>query len=107
MQGNVIGGGDWADDRIIPDLIKGIIKNKNPILRNPTSKRPWQYVLEPLSGILWLAAKMYQEPTKFDEAWNFGPNNNSLIVRELANAILKAWDTNLMCEIQNNSDWYA
>ena len=102
--GNVIGGGDWADDRIVPDLIKSIIKNKNPILRNPNSKRPWQYVLEPLFGILWLAAKMYQEPTKFDEAWNFGPANNSLTVRELADAILKEWDTNLMCEIQNNSD---
>ena len=102
--GNVIGGGDWADDRIIPDLIKGIIKNKNPVLRNPNSKRPWQYVLEPLSSILWLAAKMYQEPTKFDEAWNFGPTSSSLTVRELANAILKEWDTNLMCEIQNNSD---
>ena len=47
---------------------------------------------------------MYQEPTKFDEAWNFGPTNNSLTVRELANAILKEWDANLTCEIQNNSD---
>ena len=72
-------------------------------IRNPNAKRPWQYVLESISGMLWLATKMFKED-KFNEAWNFGPTSSSLTVRELANAILKEWDTNLMCEIQNNSD---
>jgi CDP-glucose 4,6-dehydratase len=71
--GNVIGGGDWAVDRIVPDCIRAI-ENEQPIqLRNPSATRPWQHVLEPLSGYLVLAFKLYEKPNKFGGSWNFGP----------------------------------
>jgi len=74
--GNVIGGGDWAEDRLIPDMIRAIA-NDHPIrIRNPHSIRPWQHVLEPLSGYLLLAQKLYEEGPDFAEAWNFGPNDD-------------------------------
>jgi len=72
--GNVIGGGDWAADRLIPDFIRAILKNKKVIIRNPKAVRPWQHVLEPLSGYLQLAEKLYKSGPKFAEAWNFGPD---------------------------------
>jgi CDP-glucose 4,6-dehydratase len=71
--GNVIGGGDWADDRLIPDILRAFERNEPVVIRNPKSTRPWQHVLEPLSGYLVLAQKLYEEPTKYDEGWNFGP----------------------------------
>lgn len=71
--GNVIGGGDWADDRLIPDILRAFEQNKPVIIRNPASTRPWQHVLEPLSGYLVLAQSLYQNPQKFAEGWNFGP----------------------------------
>ena len=72
--GNVIGGGDWAADRIVPDCIHAI-ENGLPIkLRNPGATRPWQHVLEPLSGYLMLAAKLYQQPEQYSGSWNFGPS---------------------------------
>lgn len=74
--GNVIGGGDWAKDRLIPDIVKSL-NNKNDILiRNPNAIRPWQYVLEPLSGYLWLGALMFEDFEKYSQAWNFGSNDN-------------------------------
>ena len=76
--GNVIGGGDWALDRIIPDCIKALETNKPIEIRSPKAIRPWQHVLEPLSGYLLLAQKMWNEPTKYCEAWNFGPNPDSI-----------------------------
>ncbi len=76
--GNVIGGGDWAKDRIIPDCIRAL-EAGNPIeIRNRTAVRPWQHVLEPLSGYMLLAQKMWNEPTKYCEGWNFGPNAESI-----------------------------
>jgi CDP-glucose 4,6-dehydratase len=74
--GNVIGGGDWAKDRLIPDLIRGSINNEPITSRYPNAIRPWQHVLEPLSGYLHLAQKLYENPIQFSEAWNFGPNEN-------------------------------
>lgn len=71
--GNVIGGGDWADDRLIPDILRAFEQNKSVVIRNPKSTRPWQHVLEPLSGYLVLAQKLYEDPTKYSEGWNFGP----------------------------------
>ena len=71
--GNVIGGGDRAKDRIIPDIIRGIEKNETIIVRNPQSVRPWQHVLEPLSGYLLLGKKLAELPQAFSSAWNFGP----------------------------------
>ncbi len=76
--GNVIGGGDWALDRIIPDCIKAIEINKTIEIRSPKAIRPWQHVLEPLSGYMLLASRMWEEPTKYCEGWNFGPNTESI-----------------------------
>jgi CDP-glucose 4,6-dehydratase len=75
--GNVIGGGDWAKDRLVPDLIQSIIDGKELKIRNPDAIRPWQYVLEPLSGYLLLAEKMWSNGEEFSQAWNFGPNEES------------------------------
>jgi CDP-glucose 4,6-dehydratase len=77
--GNVIGGGDWAKDRIIPDCIRAIEAGKKIEIRSPRSTRPWQHVIEPLGGYLLLGQKMYENPTKYSEAWNFGPDINSIV----------------------------
>lgn len=76
--GNVIGGGDWAKDRIIPDCIRAIEANKTIEIRSPKAIRPWQHVLEPLGGYMLLASKMWEEPTKYCEGWNFGPRTESI-----------------------------
>ncbi|MCG2726529.1 MAG: CDP-glucose 4,6-dehydratase, partial [Elusimicrobia bacterium] len=73
--GNVIGGGDWVDDRLIPDIIRAISRGKKVLIRNPKAIRPWQYVLEPLSGYLALAEKLYKNGNKYACAWNFGPRD--------------------------------
>ena len=73
--GNVIGGGDWNKDRLVPDAIKSIIKKKELIIRSPDSVRPWQHVFEPLSGYIKLSYFLYNNKSnKFNEPWNFGPN---------------------------------
>ncbi len=72
--GNVIGGGDWADDRLIPDILKSFENGEPVVIRNPKATRPWQHVLEPLSGYLILAQKLYEDQKKYAEGWNFGPN---------------------------------
>jgi len=72
--GNVIGGGDWAENRIIPDFIKKIQQKQKLVIRNPESIRPWQFVLEPLNGYLMLAEKLFQNSLDYAESWNFGPN---------------------------------
>ena len=71
--GNVIGGGDWAKDRLVPDLVRGVLANREVEIRNPDAVRPWQHVLEPLMGYLLLAECLCQEPMSFAESWNFGP----------------------------------
>jgi CDP-glucose 4,6-dehydratase len=76
--GNVIGGGDWADDRLIPDILRSFEKNKPVLIRNPKATRPWQHVLEPLSGYLILAQNLYKEQKKYSEGWNFGPNEKDV-----------------------------
>jgi CDP-glucose 4,6-dehydratase len=73
--GNVIGGGDWANDRLIPDFFRSIDNNKILNIRSPKAVRPWQHVLDPLSGYLMLAEKLVNEGDNFAEAWNFGPEN--------------------------------
>jgi CDP-glucose 4,6-dehydratase len=88
--GNVIGGGDWAKDRLIPDILRAFA-NKQPVsIRNPNSIRPWQHVLEPLSGYLHLAEKLCAEPASSSQAWNFGPKDDDAkpvgwIVESMAN----------------------
>jgi len=85
--GNVIGGGDWAKDRLIPDFIQSITHSKTLKIRNPDAIRPWQYVLEPLSGYLQLAEKMWFNGKEFAQAWNFGPNEESKKVSWIINKI--------------------
>ena len=74
--GNVIGGGDWAEDRLIPDIIRAILAGEPVRIRNPYAIRPWQHVLEPLSGYLLLAQKLYEDGAHYAEGWNFGPPEN-------------------------------
>lgn len=77
--GNVIGGGDWAKDRIIPDCIRALEQGQDIEIRSPKAVRPWQHVLEPLSGYLLLAMNMWTEPTKYCEGWNFGPRMDAVV----------------------------
>jgi CDP-glucose 4,6-dehydratase len=90
--GNVIGGGDWAGGRIVPDCIRAL-RNKEPIIiRSPQSTRPWQHVLEPLSGYLKLAAMLLSDPSKFGGAWNFGPNGKAVrTVYDVASSLVDNW----------------
>lgn len=90
--GNVIGGGDWRVDRLIPDCIRALEKNKPISIRNPKAIRPWQHAFEPLSGYLLLASKMHEEPNRFCGAWNFGPFYDSMItVGEIADLVTQKW----------------
>lgn len=74
--GNVIGGGDWSEDRLIPDIVKALAQGKKPLIRFPAAIRPWQHVLESLSGYLVLAEKLWQAPLAYAEGWNFGPEDH-------------------------------
>lgn len=76
--GNVIGGGDWSEGRIIPDCIRAINGNSDIILRNPGATRPWQHVLEPISGYLLLAARLWSDPNSYSGSWNFGPDSKNV-----------------------------
>ncbi len=90
--GNVIGGGDWAKDRIIPDCIRALEAGQAIQVRNPHAVRPWQFVLEPLGGYLLLAAKMTQDPQRYAGAWNFGPEASSVVsVSEIVEHVLENW----------------
>ena len=90
--GNVIGGGDWAEDRLVPDIIRALQQGKPIILRNPQAQRPWQHVLEPVRGYLLLSKKLYEGGQGCAEAWNFGPPESSAVpVRQLTETILKVW----------------
>ncbi|MFG1415194.1 MAG: CDP-glucose 4,6-dehydratase [Thermoplasmataceae archaeon] len=101
--GNVIGGGDWAPHRIIPDLVRSIVNGKKAKLRNPDSIRPWQHVLEPISGMLSLAERMYNN-NKFSGAWNFGPAQiTEISVKQLVEKFIKTWGSGRyeIDEVQN------
>ena len=90
--GNVIGGGDWADDRLIPDILRAFEQHQAVIIRNPASTRPWQHVLEPLSGYLVLAQNLYQFPGKYSEGWNFGPfDEDAKPVDWILNHMVNQW----------------
>jgi len=90
--GNVIGGGDWSEDRLITDAIKAFEANLVLKIRNPLATRPWQHVLEPLSGYLVLAQALYQEGSKFDGGWNFGPRvEDARSVQEVINLLMRSW----------------
>lgn len=93
--GNVIGGGDWAKDRIVSDLIQSIKSNKNLNLRYPQATRPWQHVFEPLSGYINLCSSLYRSK-KYSDSWNFGPRlNNNINVKEFSKKFIKKYKSNI------------
>ena len=90
--GNVIGGGDWAQDRLIPDIVAAIRGDQPIPVRNPDAVRPWQHVLEPLSGYLLLAERLWEDPKAFSSEWNFGPDPHSVRpVQWLVDRIASHW----------------
>ena len=90
--GNVIGGGDWSEDRLIPDAIKAFESGNTLMIRNPLATRPWQHVLEPLSGYLILAQSLFQDGEKFSSAWNFGPKDtDNRSVQEVISTLCQQW----------------
>ena len=90
--GNVLGGGDWAEDRLVPDLMRGAAKCETALIRNPASVRPWQHVLESLSGYLALGEKLLSGETRFADGWNFGPADGATVtVGEAAEALRREW----------------
>ncbi len=90
--GNVIGGGDWSRDRLIPDIAKAISNDVPALIRNPNAVRPWQHVLEPLVGYLRLGEKLGKQPQEYSGAFNFGPYiSDTLSVREMAELVIKTW----------------
>lgn len=96
--GNVIGGGDWAKDRLIPDIINAFMENRSVMIRYPNAIRPWQHVLEPLNGYLMLAERLWDEGTTFAEGWNFGPNEqDAKPVSWIADRLVQLWG--------KNADW--
>jgi CDP-glucose 4,6-dehydratase len=98
--GNVIGGGDWATDRLIPDCIRALLKEEKIVIRNPNAIRPWQHVLEPLSGYMLLAQKLYENGPRFAEGWNFGPDDrDAKPVEWIVKRICDKWGNNTYYEI--------
>ena len=95
--GNVIGGGDWAADRLIPDFFRALDIGEILTIRSPNAVRPWQHVLEPLSGYLMLAEKLFSEGNAFAEAWNFGPNDDD--------AKSVSWIVNQLCDRTPGAKW--
>jgi CDP-glucose 4,6-dehydratase len=103
--GNVIGGGDWGDQRIVPDCIRALSENCPVEVRNPFATRPWQFVLEPLSGYLWLAERLNENPEKYSGGWNFGPADSSArCVSDLVKEIIKAWGSGEWADISDKND---
>ncbi len=100
--GNVIGGGDWSQDRIIPDCIRALEANKPIDIRSPKAIRPWQHVLEPLSGYMLLAKKMWEHPTEYCEGWNFGPRAESIsTVWDVASKVVKDYGRGKLRDISD------
>jgi CDP-glucose 4,6-dehydratase len=105
--GNVIGGGDYSPDRIIPDCIRAINSNRPIELRNPQSTRPWQHVLEPLSGYVLLARKLFHDPQKYAHPWNFGPSaQESLNVGEVAKLIVDVYGKGSVLKNTTQSEFH-
>jgi CDP-glucose 4,6-dehydratase len=103
--GNVIGGGDWASDRLIPDLVRAATENNETTIRMPNATRPWQHVLEPLNGYLLLGQKLLEGKKEFAEAWNFGPGvDGNLDVGNMVNLASKFWNKIKYNIVENNDD---
>lgn len=104
--GNVIGGGDWAHKRIVPDCARALISCTPIEIRSPRATRPWQHVLEPLSGYLTLAALQYGRSNEFSESWNFGPDESSVhTVKELVEGIISHWGSGELI-VHDSNDFY-
>lgn len=102
--GNVIGGGDWALDRLIPDTVRAFMDNRRVAIRSPSAIRPWQYVLEPLEGYLTLAEMLWEKGPKFAEGWNFGPDeNDAYTVSWVVERMIKLWGEGVGCDIDDSS----
>jgi CDP-glucose 4,6-dehydratase len=102
--GNVIGGGDWSENRIIPDCVRALEQENSIEVRSPKSVRPWQHVLEPLGGYLLLGAEMMTDPIKFSEAWNFGPKiENSISVSRLVEMLINEYGTGSWNDLSNSN----
>lgn len=105
--GNVIGGGDWAKDRIIPDTIRAFRENRPLLLRNPQSIRPWQHVLDPLYGYLLLAAKQTEYPEIFSNAFNFGPDRiDNYTVEDIAKKAIEYWGSGTIVKAENKNEFH-
>lgn len=105
--GNVIGGGDWAKDRIIPDTIRALQENKPVFLRSPKSIRPWQHVLDPLYGYLLLAAKQTEDPETFSEPFNFGPDKiDNYTVEDIAKKAIEYWGSGTIAKAENKNEFH-
>ncbi len=102
--GNVIGGGDWAEDRLIPDILRAFEESRPLIIRNPNAVRPWQHVLEPLSGYLQLAERMWEDPARYAGAWNFGPGDEgAYTVQWVVGHLASAWSGTMTWELEHNA----
>jgi CDP-glucose 4,6-dehydratase len=100
--GNVIGGGDWAKDRLIPDIMKAMMESRPVIIRSPHAIRPWQHVLEPLNGYLCLAEKLWSQGPKFAQAWNFGPRSEEAkTVRWIVERLTSYWGEGARWELDS------
>lgn len=98
--GNVIGGGDWAEDRLVPDIMRALLSGSPVVIRNPHSIRPWQHVLEPLSGYLTLAEKLYLDGPRYGEGWNFGPEDrDAKTVQWIADFVCRIWGNGVGYEV--------
>ena len=105
--GNVIGGGDWSKDRIIPDCIRAIESDGIINIRSPKAVRPWEHVLEPLSGYMRLAHLMWNSPTEYCEGWNFGPKDDSVsTVWDVVTELVKNFDTCEIKDVSNPTDFH-
>ena len=90
--GNVIGGGDWSEDRLIPDMVRAFSSNRPVAIRNPQAVRPWQHVLEPIAGYVHLAERLWDDPENFASSWNFGPEiNDTISVGEVVKTFAEFW----------------
>ena len=102
--GNVIGGGDWAGDRLVPDILRAILAGEPVRIRNPHAIRPWQHVLEPLAGYLLLAERLYVDGGHCAEGWNFGPaEDDSWPVARMAQTLCELWGDGASCQIAEGS----
>ena len=102
--GNVIGGGDWAEDRLIPDVVRAFLREHAIMIRRPAAVRPWQHVLDPLGGYLLLLERMWDRKNKFDQAWNFGPSaNDAKPVRWIVEKMLELWGDKASMELDTSA----